>query len=67
MNKHKGEVLEIKASGGIKDSDTAIKFIERGATRIGTSHGVEIITGKCNCNDECDCGDDCHCHDKEDK
>lgn len=61
INKHKGEVLEIKASGGIKDSESAIKFIERGATRIGTSHGVEIITGKC------DCGDDCHCHDKEEK
>ena len=61
MNKHKGEVLEIKASGGIKDSESAIKFIEAGATRIGTSHGVEIITEKC------DCGDDCHCHDKEDK
>lgn len=82
MNKHKGEVLEIKASGGIKDADTAIKFIEAGATRIGTSHGVEIINGKtcgckegkectcgdeCNCGDECDCDDDCHCHDKEDK
>ena len=61
MNKHKGEVLEIKASGGIKDSESAIKFIEAGATRIGTSHGVKIITEKC------DCGDDCHCHDKEDK
>lgn len=61
MNKHKGEVLEIKASGGIKDSESAIKFIEAGATRIGTSHGVEIITEKC------DCGDDCHCHDKEGK
>ena len=67
INKHKGEVLEIKASGGIKDSESAIKFIEAGATRIGTSHGVEIITGKCECNDECDCGDDCHCHDKEEK
>ncbi len=75
INKHKGEVLEIKASGGIKDADTAVKFIEAGATRIGTSNGVEIIEGKCNCQnggectcgdechcgDECDCGDDCHC------
>lgn len=75
MNKHKGEVLEIKAAGGIKDADTAIKFIEAGATRIGTSHGIDIITGKhkCNCGDKCACGDDCkcddecHCHDKEEK
>ena len=53
MNKHKGEVLEIKASGGIKDSDTAIKFIEAGAKRIGTSHGVDIINGKkCHCQKE---------------
>ena len=46
MAKHKGDVLEIKASGGIKDSDTAIKFIEAGATRLGTSHGVDIVNGK---------------------
>ena len=45
MAKHKGEVLEIKASGGIKDTETAIKFIESGATRLGTSHGVDIING----------------------
>ena len=63
MAKHKGEVLEIKASGGIKNADDAIKFIEAGATRIGTSHGVDIISGK----HKCDCDDECHCHDKEEK
>ena len=75
MAKHKGEVLEIKASGGIKNADDAIKFIEAGATRIGTSHGVDIISGKhkckcddkCDCENECDCDDECHCHDKEEK
>ena len=46
MNKHKGDVLEIKASGGIKTSEDAIKFIEAGATRLGTSSGVEIVNGK---------------------
>ena len=46
INKHKNDILEIKASGGIKDSETAIKFIEAGATRIGTSHGVDIVNGK---------------------
>ena len=34
---------EIKASGGIKTKEDALKFISLGATRIGTSSGVEII------------------------
>ena len=65
INKHKNEVLEIKASGGIKCSEDAISFIEAGATRIGTSHGVDIVLGKeeCHCmeGEECTCGDDCKC------
>lgn len=36
----------IKASGGIKDLETAIKYIEAGADRIGTSSGVAMMTGK---------------------
>lgn len=75
INKHKNDVLEIKASGGIKTSRDAIKFIEAGVTRIGTSHGVDIINGKnectcgeeCDCGEECHCGENCHCHDKEGK
>jgi deoxyribose-phosphate aldolase len=35
---------KIKASGGIRDYDTAIKFIEAGADRIGTSNGIAIVT-----------------------
>jgi len=35
--------LKIKASGGIKDKETALKMIKFGADRIGTSHGVEIV------------------------
>ena len=42
INKHKNEVLEIKASGGIKTVADVLKFIEAGATRIGTSHAIEI-------------------------
>ncbi len=38
--------IKIKASGGIKDTATAIKFIQLGASRIGTSAGVDIILGK---------------------
>ncbi len=34
---------QIKASGGIKTYDDAVKFIELGASRIGTSSGVEIM------------------------
>ncbi len=35
---------EVKASGGIRDRATAEKFIEAGATRIGTSSGIKIVT-----------------------
>lgn len=58
INEHKNEVLEVKASGGIKTREDALKFIELGVTRIGTSNAVKIL-------DDCDC-EDCHCHDKED-
>jgi deoxyribose-phosphate aldolase len=33
----------IKASGGIRTVDQALALIEAGATRLGTSHGVEIM------------------------
>lgn len=35
----------IKAAGGIKTLDDLLSFVEAGATRIGTSSGVEIIKG----------------------
>lgn len=38
-----GDTMGIKASGGIKDLQTAMKMIEAGATRIGTSSGVSIM------------------------
>lgn len=34
--------LQVKASGGIRDKETAIRMIEAGATRLGTSSGVKI-------------------------
>ena len=43
--KHKNEVLEVKASGGIKNQKQAEEFIKAGATRLGTSHGIDIIKG----------------------
>lgn len=54
INKHKNEVLEIKASGGIKTLCDAEKFIKEGATRLGTSNGVTIMTDTCDC-DHCNC------------
>ena len=35
--------LQVKASGGIRDKETAIKMIEAGAVRLGTSSGVKIM------------------------
>ncbi|MFN6992404.1 MAG: deoxyribose-phosphate aldolase [Fervidobacterium sp.] len=35
--------LEVKASGGIKTYEDALKMIAAGATRIGTSSGVSIV------------------------
>ena len=43
INKHKNDVLEVKASGGIKTKKDAEKFLKHGVTRIGTSHAKEIV------------------------
>ena len=37
---------KIKASGGIRDRETALKYIDAGADRIGTSSGVAMMTNK---------------------
>ncbi len=39
-----GDRIKIKASGGIKDTKTALKYIELGAQRLGTSSGVSIVS-----------------------
>jgi deoxyribose-phosphate aldolase len=36
--------LSVKASGGIRDYKTAMKMIELGASRLGTSNGIAIVT-----------------------
>ena len=41
-----GDSAKVKASGGIRDYETAMKFIEVGATRLGTSSGVNIVNQK---------------------
>lgn len=40
-----GEKFGVKASGGVRDTKTALAMIEAGATRIGTSAGVAIVKG----------------------
>jgi len=40
-----GESVQIKASGGIRDYETAIAMIEAGASRLGVSAGIAIVTG----------------------
>ncbi|MCK9443069.1 MAG: deoxyribose-phosphate aldolase [Tissierellaceae bacterium] len=39
-----GNKMGIKASGGVRDMETAKKMVEAGATRLGTSSGVKIAS-----------------------
>lgn len=43
MKKTVGDELEVKASGGIRDTETAKAMIEAGASRLGTSSSLKII------------------------
>ena len=36
--------LKVKASGGIRDKEAAIRMLEAGAERLGTSSGVKIVS-----------------------
>lgn len=36
--------LKVKASGGIRDKETALKMLDAGAERLGTSSGVKIVS-----------------------
>ena len=40
-----GRKLEVKASGAVRDFETAKAMIEAGATRLGTSSGITIVAG----------------------
>lgn len=42
MNKYRSNNLQIKASGGISDCETAKKMVKLGATRLGTSKSIKI-------------------------
>jgi deoxyribose-phosphate aldolase len=45
MRKTVGKYMGVKASGGIRDFETAREMIEAGATRIGASASVGIVKG----------------------
>ena len=43
FSEHVGEGVRIKAAGGIASLDDAVKFLELGADRLGTSRIVKIV------------------------
>ena len=43
MKKTVKDMIKIKASGGIRSAETAMKYIDIGVDRIGTSSGVEMM------------------------
>ena len=45
MRKHVGAYVEVKAAGGISTVDDAVKFIELGAERLGTSRLIALLAG----------------------
>lgn len=45
MRRVVGPEMGVKASGGIRDFETAVAMINAGATRIGAGAGVAIVTG----------------------
>lgn len=42
--------MQVKASGGVRSFSDLEKFIQAGATRIGTSSGIELVKGAQNVN-----------------
>ena len=45
MRRVVGPQMGVKASGGIKNRDDALKMVAAGANRLGTSASVSIVTG----------------------
>ncbi len=46
MREAVGPGMGVKAAGGIRDRETAIRMVEAGATRIGASASIRIATGQ---------------------
>lgn len=49
-----GKTMGVKASGGVRTYKDALKMINAGATRIGASSGIQIVTGRKNKEDDTD-------------
>ncbi|NEW08528.1 deoxyribose-phosphate aldolase [Paenibacillus sp. SYP-B3998] len=45
MRKTVGPEMGVKASGGVRDKETALKIVAAGASRIGASASIAIVTG----------------------
>jgi len=45
MRKTVGSLMGVKASGGVRDFNTAIAMVKAGASRIGTSGSITIVNG----------------------
>ncbi len=45
MRQAVGEKMGVKASGGVRSREQALKMIDAGASRLGTSSGVAIVQG----------------------
>ncbi|QOS39506.1 deoxyribose-phosphate aldolase [Treponema rectale] len=43
MRKTVGPEMGVKASGGVRNKEDAKAMVEAGATRLGTSHGIEVV------------------------
>jgi len=46
MKRIVGPSVEVKASGGVRDQQGALKMLQAGATRIGASASIAIVTNK---------------------
>ena len=46
MRRTVGPDMGVKAAGGIRDYESAMKVISAGANRIGTSNGIAIVEGE---------------------
>lgn len=46
MRRTVGPDIGVKASGGVRDRETALALVEAGASRIGASASVAIVTGE---------------------
>jgi deoxyribose-phosphate aldolase len=46
MRRVVGPDMGVKAAGGVRSYEDAVRMIEAGATRLGASSGVAIVTGR---------------------